>query len=78
MTIELNDIEKFLVAGWINTERLNLSRLIDAGTVVTVILSNGEFSVPDTMPGGAIVLDSRQHAFTDDALMKIRVVTRSE
>ena len=78
MTITLSDIEQFLVSGWTNTQQLDLSRLVDSGTTITVILSDGEFVVPDTMASGAVVIDSRQYTFTAAALMKIRAITRLE
>jgi hypothetical protein len=41
-------------------------------------LSDGAFEVPDTLPGGAQTVASRQHTFSDAALLKMRVLTHSE
>lgn len=74
--IPLNDVEQFLVTGWTNVEVLDVSRLIAAGKTVTIILSDGSFTVPETLPGGAAVLASKQHTFGSQALLKLRVLTR--
>jgi len=76
MNIPLNDVEQLLVGGWINVQDIDLSRLVLAGQTVTVILSDGPFVVPETLPGGAVTLASKQHQFSNDALLKMRVLTR--
>ena len=77
MAIPLNDIEQFLVTGWFNTPALDLSRLIQPGQTVTVILSDSPFEVPDVLPGGANTIGSRQKSFNDLALVKVRVIERT-
>lgn len=74
--IPLSDIEQLLAAGWINAEILDLSRIIQPGQVVTVILSDATFLVPATLPGGAETIGSKQHQFTDGGLVKMRVLER--
>lgn len=78
MTIPLSDIEQFLVSGWLNVDVLDLSRLIEAGRTVTIVISDGPFEIPDPLPGGANVIASKQHTFADQALIKMRALTRSE
>lgn len=78
MSISLSDIEQFLVSGWLNVQHLDLSRMIEAGQTVTIILSDGPFDVPDTLPGGAQTVGSKQHTFAGVALLKLRVLTRNE
>lgn len=73
--IPLSDIEAALAAGWLNVNVLDLSKKVDNGTTVTVILSDDTFTVPTTI-GSANVLDSKQYTFTADALLKIRALTR--
>ena len=75
--IPLSDIELFLAQGWTNVELLDLSRIIQPGEVVTVILSDGLFDVPATLPGGAEAIGSKQHQFTDGGLVKMRVLERT-
>ena len=74
--IPLSDIEQLLATGWINAEILDLSRLIQPGQVVTIILSDATFSVPATLPGGAETIGSKQHQFTRGGLVKVRVLER--
>ena len=74
--IPLSDIELFLAQGWTNVELLDLSRIIQPGEVVTVILSDGLFDVPVILPGGAETIGSKQHQFTDGGLVKMRVLER--
>ena len=73
--IPLADIETLLTTGWINLETLDLSRIIQPGQVVTVVLSDATFNVPDTV-GSANVLGSKQHQFEDGGLVKVRVLER--
>lgn len=75
MTIPLNDIEQYLVNGWINTLALDLSRVIESGQVVTIILSDDTFTVPAQI-GSANIIGSRQKQFTSPALLKVRVLQR--
>lgn len=76
MPIPLSDIEQVLASGWLNVTTVDLSRLVQAGTTVTIILSDGEFVVPDPLPGGVALVASKQHTFGSDALLKMRVLTR--
>jgi len=76
MAITLNDVEQFLVTGWFNTPALDISRLIQPGQTVTVILSDGPFQVPDVLPGGANTIGSKQRTFNSLALVKVRVLER--
>lgn len=76
MGIPLNDIEQFLAAGWENIQAVDLSRLVQPGQTVTVIISDGPFTVPDTLPGGAQTIASKQHTFQSLALVKMRVLRR--
>lgn len=75
MTIPLSDIEQFLVSGWTNSPDLDISRLIEDKTV-TIIVSDGPFVVPTSLPGGVTLIASKQHEFTGRALIKMRVITR--
>lgn len=74
--IPLSEIEAFLASGWRNIDTIDLTRLVDAGTTVTIILSDGPFTVPPILPGGANTLASKQHTFDAAALLKMRVLTR--
>jgi len=76
LRVPLNNVEQFLATGWTNTEALDVSRLVEAGRTVTIIVSDGPFEVPDVLPGGAQVVGSRQHTFGSQALVKVRVLTR--
>ncbi len=77
MSIPLDDIERLLATGWFNVQALDLSRLIEAGQVVTIVLSDAPFEVPSQV-GGANVLGSRQKQFSDIGLVKVRVLARTE
>lgn len=76
--IPLTDIEQFMMSGWMNTTALDLSRLTDPGTTVTLILSDAPFVVPDPLPGGVNVIASAQKTFADQALVKVRATIRSD
>lgn len=76
MTIPLTDIELHLTRGWFNSTELDLSRLLNSGEVITIILSDGTFDVPATI-GGANVISSRQKECTDQAIVKVRLTQRS-
>lgn len=73
--IPLNDIEQLLATGWENLTVLDLSRLIQPGQTVTVILSDAPFPVPEQV-GGANILGSKQKEFDGLALVKVRVLKR--
>jgi len=73
--IPLEDVEQILTYGWINVDAIDMSRLIQPGQVVTIILSDATFTVPDTV-GTANVLGSKQREFTNKGLVKIRAVER--
>lgn len=75
MPLPLSPEEQVLATGWINKNGVNLSRLIQPGEVVTIVLSDAPFIVPDQV-GGANVLGSRQHEFTSIGLVKVRVLER--
>ena len=49
MIIPLSSIERILCDGWLNLHEVDLSRLVEAGQTVTIILSDGPFAVPDTL-----------------------------
>lgn len=76
MTIPLSELEQMLSSGWVNVRKWDLSRVIQPGQVVTLILSDATFEVPATLPGGAVVLGSRQHEFEGVGLVKVRVLQR--
>jgi hypothetical protein len=78
MDIPLSDIEQFLAQGWENISVVDLSRLVQSGQTVTIILSDGPFEVPQTLPGGAQTVASKQHTFQSLALVKMRVLRRED
>ena len=75
MSIPLDAIEQVLTRGWTNKNGFDISRVIQPGEVLTIVLSDAPFTVPDTI-GSANVLGSKQHEFTGLALVKVRVTER--
>ena len=74
--MRLNDIETFLCSGWFNRIDLDISRLIEPGQVVTIILSDAPFTVPEDLPGGAVTLGSKQKEFGSLGFIRMRVLER--
>jgi hypothetical protein len=75
MSIPLTPEEQVLAVGWYNKNGVDLSRVIQPGQVVTVVLSDAPFDVPNQV-AGANILGSRQHEFESLGLVKIRVLER--
>jgi len=74
--ITLLGAEKFLCRGWINLHKLDLSRLIESGQTLTIVLSDGAFDV-QKLPGDVRVVSSVQRTFDDMGLVTMRVLIRS-
>lgn len=74
--LEIPDLLRFYTTGMVNLDVLDLARIIEAGQVVTVILSDAPFEVPDTLPGGAQKIASRQHQVENIAVALVRLVER--
>jgi len=69
--MKLTDIEQFLASGWTNSDKINISRLLQPGQTVIVAVTDSPVEVK--FPG---IIAHKQIKLGSMALLKLRLVVR--